>query len=467
MNPTLPPPSPCGKVSGTRPFGALPAIVPISAFSLRRRPDERLAGFCPPRGTGEIWACFLDGGGYLCHMVWIILLLCLGLAGLSAYHRGPICAGFSLMGLLIGLLLARPLSPLTGRLLPLLDLQNPLWQFFLPGVIAFVAVLVVFKMAGNYLHQRVSLHFKYQKDEHLYFRWERLYARLGFCVGLLNGAVYFFILMMPVYIGGYFLSEAGAVGAPGGAGFVTNLRSELHDSNLDRVLAAHDPVPAEIYQAGDIIDLVLHNPPVQPRLALYPPFLTLGRQKEIQDLANDAQLQKMVQSQAGIRDFLDNPKVQALLTNSAVTGQIWSLIGPNLPDLQEYLITGKSPKFDPEKILGVWDLDLRATWAEERKANPNMTARQVAGLRVTFLPVVRDLRLTATTDNQMILERWSAKGAQPTDANLGTWKNAGDNYEIALGRNPPDTVAVTAGDDGALSLRLHWRGHLCVFNKEM
>ena len=162
-------------------------------------------------------------------MVWIILLLCLGLVGLSGYHRGPICAGFSLIGLLAGMLLARPLAPLAAPLLPFLDLQNPVWRFFLPGVIAFLAVLVVFKMAGNYLHQKVSLHFKYQEDEHLYFRWERLYARLGFCVGLLNGAVYFFILMMPVYIGGDFITEAGGASAPAGARLVASLRADLHD----------------------------------------------------------------------------------------------------------------------------------------------------------------------------------------------------------------------------------------------
>ena len=46
----------------------------------------------------------------LARMVWIIALLCMGLVGLAGCRRGPICAVFSLLGLLFGLLLARPLT---------------------------------------------------------------------------------------------------------------------------------------------------------------------------------------------------------------------------------------------------------------------------------------------------------------------------------------------------------------------
>ena len=135
------------------------------------------------------------------------------------------------------------------------------------------------------------------------------------------------------------------------------------------------------------------------------------------------------------------------------------------PICRSTLKTGKSPKFDPEKILGLWNVDVRATWVEERKANPNMNARQVAGLRTTFLPQILDLRLTATTDNQMILEQQNANGAQPAVVDHGSWKNEGGSYEITFPKNKPGTVAVTPGDDG--TLRLPWQGHLCLFNKEM
>lgn len=415
---------------------------------------------------GNLCVSFFPAPARLYRMVWIILLLCLGVVGMAGYQRGPICAGFSLIGLLAGIFLAQPLAPLAKGLLPILGVQDPVWQFFLPGVIAFLAVLILFKVVGNVLHQKLTFYYKYkQKDENLYFRWERLYARLGFCVGLINGAIYFFILMMPVYIGGYFVTEAGAADASVGARLVTNLRAGLHDSNLDRVLAPHDPVPPDIYQASDIIDLVLHNPPLMTRLADYPPLLTLGRQKEIHDITTDPQLQQLIQSHAGVRDIIANDKIQAAVTNAAFVKQIRDLIGQDLPDLQEYLNTGKSPKYDGEKILGVWNIDARATWEAEREANPNFTARQIGEVRSTFIPLIRDLNLTATTDNTLVLQRRNPDKISYTVVAEGTWKNAGDTYELTLPNNKPDTVSVALGSDG--TLRLPRDGHTYIFNKEL
>ena len=136
----------------------------------------------------------------------------MGLTGLAGYNRGPIRAAFSLLGLVFGLLLARPLSPLARLLLPVLGLQHPVWQLFVPPAIAFLAVLILFKIVGSILHQKIAVHFNNHKGRTPYLRWERIYTRLGFCVGVPNGVVYFFILMLPVYLAGYFAAEAP--GAP-------------------------------------------------------------------------------------------------------------------------------------------------------------------------------------------------------------------------------------------------------------
>ena len=398
-------------------------------------------------------------------MVWIIALLCLGLIGLAGYYRGPICAAFSFFGLVFGLLLAKPLAPLAAHLLPLLGLQHPIWQLFVPEAIAFLVVLIIFKIVGNVLHQKMTVHFKYQRDETLYFRWERLYRRLGFCVCLLNGAVYFLILMLPIYVAGYFTAEAADAGAPASQRLLTTLRAQLHDCGFDRVLAAYDPIPPEIYQAADIIDLVLHNPLLESRLAHYPPFLTLSQQKEIQDIASDVALQQMIQSQAKVRDILNYPKIQAIVTNAAVPEQIHSLLGDNLTDLQEFLNTGKSPKFDSEKILGIWNIDAHATLAEERRRHPDMLRPQIAALHTVLIPLISGLSLTATPDNQIILRKQNPNSAQPTPVGQGTWKKAGDACEVTLPGNKPDTVSVTPAEDGTLQFPRD--GHILIFNKEM
>lgn len=142
-------------------------------------------------------------------MVWFIALLCLGLVGVSGFYSGPIRASFSLVGLFFGVILAKPLSPLTKHLLPIFGLSHPIWQLFVPQALAFAIVLVIFIMAGFAAHRKLIVHFKYKVDDKRVIRWERLYARLGFCVGILNGAIYFFLIMIPIYIGGYFTGRGG------------------------------------------------------------------------------------------------------------------------------------------------------------------------------------------------------------------------------------------------------------------
>jgi hypothetical protein len=397
-------------------------------------------------------------------MVWIFALLCMGLAGLAGSRRGPVCAAFSLLGLWAGLLLAGPLSPLAGRLLPVLGLQHPLWQLFMPGVIVFILVLSIFKIAGNAVYQKMTLHYKYKEDDPLFFRWERLCSRLGFCLGVLNGAIYFLILMVPVYVAGYFTTEAAGAGGAGQR-LLTQFRSELHECGLDRVVAAYDPIAPPIYQAADLIELVLSNPLLESRLAYYPPLMALGQQKEIQDIASDAALKDMIRKKAKLSDILNEPKVQAIVTNTAVLDRVRSLLGDNLADLQEFLTTGKSPKYDGEKILGRWNVDLRASWDGDRKGHPEMTRNQIAALRTDWVPQIAGLALMATPDDQFLLRRQGAASAPPTPVGQGTWKKTDTGYEVTLPGNKPATVPVTIAEDGTLQFLRD--GHILIFNKEM
>jgi len=397
-------------------------------------------------------------------MVWLIVFACLGLVGVTGYYSGPIRAGFSLVGLFFGVALAGPLSPLTKHLLPVLGLAHPLWQLFVPQVLAFLMVLIIFMIAGGMAHRKLSLHFKYKADEKQFIDWERLYCRLGFCVGLLNGAVYFFLLMIPIYIGGYFTAEAASEGNnPPAAQFLTQTRAELHDLKLDRVLAAYDPTPAQVYQASDIADLVMHNPLLKSRITHYPPFLTLGQRPQFQALANDEPLLEMMDRQANISEILKYPAIQAIVTNAALTGEIYGILGKDLNDLQDYLTTGKSPKFDDEPILGVWTIDPQAALAQERKRH-GLTPRQLARVRQDMYPIITGLSLTATTDNQIILKKQSASGANSTIVAVGTWKKDG-TYQVTIpGSKPENTeIEIEEGD----TLLLPKDGYVLVFDKEM
>lgn len=399
-------------------------------------------------------------------MVWIIVLLCLAIVGASGYYQGPVRGAFTFLGLVFGAALAGPLSPLTKHLLPVVGLTHPVWQIFLPQAIAFVLVLIVFKIAGQVLHQRVAVHFKYKVDEKKLLAWQRMYARLGMCVGLLNGTVYFILLMIPLYVAGYFTAEAASgEGDPSTAQFLTRTRAELQHEKMDHVLAAYDPTPAQVYQAADIASLVLHNPLLKSRLIHYPPLLQLGERGEFKDLANDVTLLEMMDSRARIADIIKYPKVQAILTNGAITSEISGMIGNDLDDLEQYLKTGHSPKFDVETVLGVWKIDRGGTVAQMRRRQPGLTPVQLRQMEAELYPVIAGLSLTALPDNEFILKKQSASGPENPVVAAGTWKREGATYQVVLPGSHPETCEIEIQDGNKLLLPKD--RYVLVFDKEM
>jgi hypothetical protein len=396
-------------------------------------------------------------------MVWIVALLCLGLVGVTGFYTGPVRAGFSFFGLVIGAVLAGPLSPLTQHLLPLLGLRHPVWAIFVPQAIAFVVVLIIFKIAGHVLHEKIAVYFKYKVDEKKLISWQRLYSRLGFCVGLLNGAVYFILLMIPVYAAGYFTTEAAGEGAPTSAVMLTNLREQLGSTKMDRVLGTYDPTPPQVYQAADIITLLLHNPQLDVRLAHYPTFLQLGERKEFQDLASDVDLRHLLAS-GQVIDVIKYPRVQAMLTNAAITRELSGLVGNDLDDLQAYLKTGQSPKFDGEPILGIWTIHRGESLAQERRRHPGLTPVQLRQIQSDMFPIITGLSLTALPGQQMILKKQDPTTLEKSIVATGTWKRDGAGYEVTLPGSRPETSVVEMQEGGRLLLPKD--SYVLVFDKE-
>jgi hypothetical protein len=399
-------------------------------------------------------------------MVWIIAFLCLGLVGVAGYRQGPIRAAFSFFGLLFGTFLAGPLSPLTKRLLPLLGLHHPVWSFFAPQILAFLIVLIIFKIGGQVVHQRVAVYFKYKVEEQAFYRWQRIYTRLGLCVGLLNGAVYFILLTLLIYSAGYFTTEAASgEGDPLGARFLTEVRAQLHGQNLDRVLAAYDMVPGPVYQTADMAALVLHNPPLLTRLAHYPPCLQLSEQTDFKVLVYDTQLRQMIDSQTKTIEILRYPRVHDMLTNGAIVSELIGLLGPDLDDMQTYLATGQSAKYDPETILGIWDIDRSATFAHLRKRQPNITLKDLEQKEQDLTSQIGGLSLTATPDHQLILKRPNPSNPEGTVVAAGTWKKEQDTYEVNLPGSLPETSELEFEEGTRLFLPKF--GFALAFDKEL
>src|SRR5207249_8214127 len=155
--------------------------------------------------------------------IWIMALLLFALFGALGYAKGAVRMIFPLMGLMLGVFLAVPLSPVVKSLVPLVGLKNPIWSILLPPVIVFFFIGMIFIIVGFIVHWKVSLYYKYQTDDYHRLSWERLNKRLGVSMGLVAGAAYAILVGLVIYILGYLTTQVSAG---------ENERSEEHTSEL-------------------------------------------------------------------------------------------------------------------------------------------------------------------------------------------------------------------------------------------
>jgi hypothetical protein len=343
--------------------------------------------------------------------IWILALVLFALFAAIGYMKGAIRMAVSLFGLFVALLLALPLSPMVQPLVPLVGLKNPVWSWLLPPVIVFFVLSGIFIAVSFFVHRKVELHYKYKTDDVQRLRWERLNQRLGICMGLVAGIAYLVIIGIVVFVLGYCTVQLSADESdPGLIKFLNKTRADLHETGLDRVVSKFDPAPPLYYEAADILGLIYHNPLLHNRLGNYPPFIGLAERPEFQEITNDADLMNKFQTKTSVAELVKEPKIQAILSSPEISAELQKI------DLRVYLETGKSPKFDDEKILGRWQVDTEAVITSARKRKPDMTGAELAILKRVASSLSRVIFI-ATVDNKAIVkESASAEQAAPAEA---------------------------------------------------
>lgn len=372
--------------------------------------------------------------------IWLLTLLLLAaLAGLG-YRQGAIRVAFSLLGIVLGGLLALPLAGAIKPLLALCGVKNPLLLALIPPCIVFLVVLTIFKVAGLIVHKKAEVYYKYHSGDLRLVLWERLNHRLGLCAGLLNGTAYLVIISTAVYTLSYWTYQmASSDSDPSGVRLLNRLGKDLQSTGLTGVAKAVDRMPPAYYDAADVVGLIYHTPLLEARLSRYPAFLGLGERPEFQDLASDAQFTELRQKQASIMDVINYPKVQAMLKNPEVLNAISAALIPNLKDLRAYLESGKSEQFDSQKILGRWEFDVNGTVGLLRRAKPGMSPTEAARLRATLAATFMKTSFVAAPGQQAFLKNVphvkAGAGASPTtefQTLIGQWKESGANYELSF-----------------------------------
>ena len=385
--------------------------------------------------------------------IWLLALLLLAsLAGLG-YRQGAIRVGISFLGILAGAVLAVPLGHLVTKLLMSFGLKQPVLDWILGPLIAFIIISAIFKSIALAVHHKIDVHFKYHAGDLRLALYERLNRRVGLCLGLLNGAAYFILISFVIYVFSYWtIQMATSDQDPKSMRLLNQLGRDLQSTGFNKVARSLESLPQAYFDAADVTGLVYHNSLLEARLLRYPAFLALAERPEFQALANDKEFTEMRQRQDPIMEVLHQNAAQAIVNNPDLLREIWATAGPDLKDLRGYLETGLSPHYDPIKILGRWKFDVNTAINIMRRASPNISSTEMLKRRKWMSAAFEKTSLVAMANHHALLKNvpqlklpGAAAAPNPGLQNLeGEWRDLNGTYQLSFSGS--DLAANVEGD---------------------
>jgi uncharacterized membrane protein required for colicin V production len=368
--------------------------------------------------------------------IWILVsVMLLSLAGLG-YRQGAIRVSFSLVGILVSALLAAPLAKHVKPMLPHVGIHDPTVIWLLSPVIVFLILLIPFKSAGYFVHRKVNVHFKYKADTLQLMWWNRLNARLGLCLALVNGLAYLVLLSFIIFNFSYWTAQVATSDDEGR--FVKLLNRMGRDSETTgyaRIARAIDPMPEIYFKAADFAGLLWQNPQLRDRLADYPMLISVAERDDFQQLGQDAEFQNAWKQHASIRSLINAPHFQSIWQNPETVNLVWGIIQENFDDLVAYLQTGQTAKYSSENIIGRWDFNAGAATAIMLQSRPVISSREMRAMRAMLTQSYVKTAFVAGADGQAFLKNlphFKTPTTFDTATWEGQWKNAGTNYNLSL-----------------------------------
>ena len=388
--------------------------------------------------------------------IWILAVGLLVSVALAGWRQGAIRAAFSLVGILFAYWLAEPVGGLFQPLLPILGVGNPILTWAIAPVIGFALVSAVFKFAAFFVHHRVEMYYKYKAGDLRLALWERLNSRLGICLGLVNGAAYFILVSFCLFNLSYATTQvAVAPNQPASIQWVNQLGQDLQATGVAKAATAVATLPPTYYKLADVTGLLMQNPQASQRLADYPALMSLYERDDIQALLQDSALTNALAGGTALGEILNNATVRGLLQNKELFSSVQGILESNLDDLSIFLATGKSPKYDGEKIIGRWEFNVNVTIAWLRQNQPKMPASEMRAARGWMTSAYAQTRLLAAGDHQLFVKNLPKLKPNPgaaaptTELNnwKGDWKRTGTNYDLHItGAGGEKYLTATAED---------------------
>jgi len=404
--------------------------------------------------------------------IWILALVLLAAGAGLGLREGAIRVATSFIGIVVGVLFAGILGNQLKPLFPRVEIQNPTLIWMLAPLIAFIVILVLFKVIGFFVHRKVYLFYKYKAGDLRLALWERLNSRLGLCLGLMNGTAYLLLISFIIYNLSYWTIQiAPASNESVAIRLINRMGRDLEATGLVGAARSVAPLPNLYYQLADLAGFLRQNPQVKDRLGSYPAFLSLAERDDFKQLGQNDSFQNAWQNLAPITRLLNNSQIESMLKDNNLTATILGILQANWDDLNHYLKTGKSPKYDSEKLLGRWDFNVNVSVGMLLIAHPNISPTEIKGLRSLWSKAYAQTVFIAAAGQQAFLKnvpRFKVEKGVATVAEKitfqGQWKNDGTNYELSLDDNGRHQSMV-AHTDG-LRLTIKSSNDSWVFDRE-
>ncbi|HEY0550425.1 MAG TPA: CvpA family protein [Verrucomicrobiae bacterium] len=419
-------------------------------------------------------------------IMWIAALVLVAATAGIGYRQGGIRAAFTFIGLVIAATVAISFAPLFEWIFPLIGFKNPLAPKFGAPIIAFVVVSLVFKGFAAFVHRKVEYYYRYKRDDATRAVWEVMNSRLGACVGVLNGTVYFFVFAIVVAVFGYTTIQIGGSESNSKVlSFLGKAAEDLKNTSMDKVVAPFNPAPPRYFDTADTLGLLHHNRNLIDRLETYPVFAAMAQQPIYQTLAADKELQSLIKSKGSFEEIMANATVQNVISNSDIVTNVMQI---DVLDLNQYLETGVSPKFEKEKILGRWSYDLLTTLRMNKALKPDVTATTWVRLKKELSERFDDSLFMAFHDNLAKFQlatnmEGKASPLEPRPRRLpngqiqtnyfplwltsnalysatGKWSGSAPNYLITLGNKTGSATSEGRLQDGSLAFQFEGKALL-------
>ena len=394
--------------------------------------------------------------------IWILAFMVIAAATLAGWRQGAIRASIATIGIPIATLLATTVGKLVQPLLTHVGASNLIVAWAIAPVIGFILVSIAFALAAQWVHKRVEHFYRYNAGDLRQALWERLNSRVGICIGVLNGAMYFVLASFFVFNLAYLTVQADVNGkAPIPLRLASQLGNDLQATGFSRTASAVDTLPETYYQLSDLMGFLVQNPQAAPRLAEYPAFTSLWERDDMQTLVQDSTLTDALRTGASLGDIIENPNVKSFIQNKAQTKLLIGILETNLTDLKDYLKTGKSAKYDSEKIIGLWDFNPSVSVAWLRQSNPKIPASEMRTIRAWVTQAYANTRVLATGDNQVFIKNLprlknNGPGQPPTTEYnnwKGDWSESAEKYDLHLTFSGEDKFFTATAEEVRLTIK--------------